>query len=82
MHDGDYWNIRGLKLVDDAERKSLNKASPDRTAREEAASLRMGNNFAQGALDLADEVCAQARGASFVESGAGDKFALGQRMKD
>jgi hypothetical protein len=33
----------------------------------------MGNNFAQ-APDLPDKVCAQARGASFVEPGCGDEF--------
>jgi hypothetical protein len=30
----------------DAEWKSLNKAPPDRAAREQAASVRMSNNFA------------------------------------
>jgi hypothetical protein len=82
MHDSDYQNIRGLKLVHDAEWKSLNKAAPDGAARERAAHVRMGNNFAQGAFDLPNKVRAQAGRASFVEPSGCDKFAFRQRVKD
>jgi hypothetical protein len=82
MHDSDYRNVCGLKLIHDAEWKSLNEAPPDRAAREQAARIRTGNNFSQGVFDLPNEVRTQARGASFVEPGGRDKFALGQGVED
>src|SRR5271170_251781 len=82
MHHGHYRNVCGLKLVHYAEWKSLNKAAPDRVAHEQAARVWMSNNLAQDAFDLPNKIRTQARGASFVEPGGGDKFALRQRVKD
>jgi hypothetical protein len=39
MHDSDYRNVCRLKLIHDAEGKSLNEASPDRAAREQASRI-------------------------------------------
>ena len=48
--------VCGLKLVHDAEWKSLDKAVPYCAAREQAAGVWMSSDFAQGAFDLPNKI--------------------------
>jgi hypothetical protein len=72
MHDGDYRNILRLELVYNREWKPLYETSPDRGAREQAASVRVSNDIFQRVFDLPDEICTQTGCAGFVELGRGD----------